>query len=103
MIRAGLRFYASAERCRLLERCGDGKMLFQGWMGRRRRMIHVEEGLLNWALERKWNLDSLNWGRRQRNGNGLNKLIEESGRHQASGFPAPPARESRLRERRTVE
>lgn len=86
VIRAGIRCYALPERYRLLEKWRESKTLSQRWLGRGWRVFHVEETLWNGAFEENWNLDNLNWGGRQRNGNSLNKVKKEERRLWASGF-----------------
>lgn len=50
-------------------------------------MIHVEEHLLNWTWEENLNWDRLNWRRKHRGGNSLNKVIAEAGRPQPQASP----------------
>lgn len=62
----------------------------------------MEQGWFTWALEGKWDLDDVKRLRRQRNGCGLDKVIEEAGRQQALGVPAATGLGSRLHEKRTA-
>lgn len=62
------------------------KMLFQGWMGRGLRMIHVRKSV-KLGLGREEKFGRFGLGKKTEKWNSLSKVTEEAGRHQTSGFP----------------